>query len=157
MGTKQKRMAASVEHASCIPQRRFVDYTTRKPDDFTTCARVVTAEYTDTIHHNSEADMAAPRRKTYEPDIIRALDQEFAAAPEVPASERPATAAELVEALRPRIKDMADKGYTLDQIIEKFKAKGVEQPPVRAVKAAMRGDARRPKRTRRKPASQPGA
>ncbi|HED2988283.1 TPA: hypothetical protein R4141_005266 [Klebsiella pneumoniae] len=101
--------------------------------------------------------MAAPRRKTYEPDIFRALDQEFAAAPEVPASERPATAAELVEALRPRIKDMADKGYTLDQIIEKFKAKGVEQPPVRAVKAAMRGDASRPKRTtRRKPASQPG-
>lgn len=101
--------------------------------------------------------MAATRRKTYEPDIFRALDQEFAAAPEVPASERPATAAELVEALRGRIKEMADKGYTLDQIIERMKAKGVEQPPVRAVKAAMRGDTARPKRTRRKPASQPGA
>jgi hypothetical protein len=95
--------------------------------------------------------MAAPRRKTYEPEIFRALDQEFAAAPEVPASERPATAAELVEALRGRIKEMADKGYTLDQIIERMKAKGIEQPPVRAVKAAMRGDTARPKRPRRKP------
>ncbi|WP_017166839.1 hypothetical protein [Xanthomonas phaseoli] len=98
--------------------------------------------------------MAATRRKTYEPDIFRALDQEFAAAPEVPAGERPATAAELVEALRGRIKEMAGKGYTLDQIIERMKAKGIEQ---RAVKAAMRGDTARQKRPRRKPASQAGA
>ena len=68
--------------------------------------------------------MAGKQRK-YTAEERNKIADALSALPEKPAAERPQTTTELLQALKPKIKEAQDKGYTLDEVTELLKNNGI--------------------------------
>lgn len=68
--------------------------------------------------------MAGKQRK-YTAEQRDKVASALSALPDKPASERPQTTAELLQSLKPKIKEAQDKGYTLDEVAELLKNNGL--------------------------------
>lgn len=68
--------------------------------------------------------MAGKQRK-YTAEQREKVANALSALPEKPVAERPQTTTELLQALKPQIKEAQDKGYTLDEVAELLKNNGI--------------------------------
>lgn len=67
----------------------------------------------------------AGKQRTYTAEQREMAATALSALPDKPAAERPQTTAELLQSLKPQLKEAKDKGYTLDELAEILKNNGI--------------------------------
>lgn len=70
-----------------------------------------------------------PKKITITAKELEAIDQKLATLPEVKPEHRHLSLRETIEKLKPRIKELRDKGYTIEMIAEQLGKAGIKLMP----------------------------